>query len=67
MNWLIIIVGALLTVIGGVWLLQGIGLLPGSAMTGATMWIIIGALVAAVGLGLIGWAVARLRRNSTRT
>lgn len=65
MNWLIIVVGALLTVIGGVWLLQGIGLLPGSVMTGATMWIIIGALVAAVGLGLIGWAVARMRRRSS--
>ncbi|GAA1795818.1 hypothetical protein [Agromyces lapidis] len=66
MNWLIVIVGALLTVIGGIWLLQGIGLLPGSVMTGATMWIIIGALVAAVGLGLIGWGLARQRRRGTR-
>ncbi|MGW9168170.1 hypothetical protein [Agromyces sp. NPDC055658] len=63
MNWVIIIIGALLTLTGGVWLLQGVGLLPGSVMTGATMWVIIGALVAAVGLGLIGWAVARLRRT----
>ncbi|MFF2496375.1 hypothetical protein [Agromyces sp. NPDC058064] len=63
MNWLLIIVGALLVVIGGVWLFQGVGLLAGSPMTGGTMWILIGALVAAVGLGLIGWAATRLRRT----
>ncbi|MFF2275990.1 hypothetical protein [Agromyces sp. NPDC058126] len=65
MNWLIIVVGALLTVIGGVWLFQGLGLLPGSVMSGSTLWLIIGALVAAVGLGLIGWAIARLRRRGS--
>ncbi|MDF0512125.1 hypothetical protein PX701_00695 [Agromyces sp. H3Y2-19a] len=62
MNWVLIIVGALLTLTGGVWLFQGIGLLPGSVMTGATLWVILGALVAAVGLGLMGWAIARQRR-----
>jgi len=63
MNWVIIIVGALLTVVGGVWTLQGIGVLPGSVMSGVTFWAIVGPFVAAVGLGLLGWAIARQRRS----
>ncbi|HEU4722628.1 MAG TPA: hypothetical protein VFS59_14810 [Gemmatimonadaceae bacterium] len=45
--------GALLLLMGGVWMLQGIGILPGSFMTGQTKWAIRGAIAAAVGLALL--------------
>jgi len=38
--------------VGVVWILQGSGALPGSFMTGQTMWLVIGILVAGLGLGL---------------
>ncbi len=31
-------VGIVLVVLGGIWFLQGIGVLPGSFMTGQTQW-----------------------------
>lgn len=45
--------GALLLLMGGVWMLQGIGMLPGSFMTGQTKWAAYGAIAAAVGLALL--------------
>ena len=41
---------------GGVWLLQGIGILPGSFMTGQMFWALMGAVLLAVGglLVLVG-------------
>lgn len=47
------IVGALFFVVGGVWFLQGINIIPGSFMTGQTKWAIYGALTAMVGLLLV--------------
>jgi hypothetical protein len=37
---------------GAVWILQGSGVLPGSFMTGQRMWLIIGIVIAIVGLAL---------------
>jgi hypothetical protein len=34
--------GVLLIVLGAVWLLQGVGVLPGSFMTGQILWAVIG-------------------------
>jgi hypothetical protein len=56
---ILIVVGIVLILVGGVWLFQGIGVLPGSVMTGVTRWAVIGSATAAVGLialvaGLIG-------------
>ncbi|MEN3271676.1 MAG: hypothetical protein V7636_437 [Actinomycetota bacterium] len=49
------IVGALLLVIGGIWFLQGVGVLgeDGRGMTGSSTWAVIGPLVAAAGIALI--------------
>ena len=49
MRWALMIVGALMVVVGGTWLLQGIGILPGSFMTGQAFWAVVGALVLVVG------------------
>ena len=47
------IVGALLDLVGTVWFLQGINVLPGSFMTGQTKWAIYGVIAAAAGIVLI--------------
>jgi hypothetical protein len=48
---------------GGVWLLQGIGILPGSFMTGQLFWAVMGAIFVAVG-GLL--VLAGFRSNGPR-
>ena len=53
MRTLILVVGALLIVLGGVWFLQGIGVLPGSFMTGQLRWAQYGSIAIFVGLLLI--------------
>jgi hypothetical protein len=47
------IVGALVSLIGLVWILQGVGVLPGSFMTGQTKWAVYGAITLVVGLAVI--------------
>ncbi|UOE43092.1 hypothetical protein [Agromyces larvae] len=63
MNWLMILVGALLMAVGIVWTLQGFGVLPGSAMSGVLIWAIVGPVVEIVGLLLLIIGIARLRRR----
>ena len=48
--------GWALIVIGGVWILQGVNVLPGSFMTGHIEWAVYGAIAAAAGYGLLRWA-----------
>jgi hypothetical protein len=52
--------GVLLTLMGVVWFLQGINVLPGSFMTGQAQWAVYGCVLAGVGLTLI--VVANRRR-----
>ena len=47
------IAGALLVVVGTVWFLQGINILPGSFMTGQMRWAVRGVIAAAVGIVLL--------------
>ena len=47
------VAGAFLTMVGGVWLFQGVGLLPGSFMTGQTRWAVYGGITAALGLAIL--------------
>ena len=56
------IVGALLVLIGAIWFLQGINVLPGSFMTGQTKWAVRGGI--AFLAGIIVLLVARTRGNS---
>jgi hypothetical protein len=48
-----LVLGIIALITGGVWILQGVGILPGSFMSGQSMWLLIGLGVAAVGLALI--------------
>jgi hypothetical protein len=57
------IVGVLLAVLGGIWFLQGINVLPGSFMTGQTRWAVYGGIAFAVGIGLLVTANRRRRHG----
>lgn len=48
-----IVAGVLCLLLGCVWILQGINVLPGSFMTGQTKWAIYGALLVIIGIGLL--------------
>jgi len=53
------IVGVLLILVGGVWFLQGINVLPGSFMSGNSQWAINGGIAIVIALGLLFWANRR--------
>ena len=57
MRYVLLILGGLMALVGGVWLLQGVGILPGSFMTGQTFWAVMGVIFLAVGgvLVLVGF------------
>ncbi len=57
------IIGILLALMGAVWFLQGVNILPGSFMTGQIQWAIYGAIAVIVGIGLL---VAANRRRAPR-
>jgi hypothetical protein len=61
MRIIIGILGALCVLMGGVWFLQGINVLPGSFMTGQTRWALYGGVLLCVGLGLLTIASRRRR------
>ena len=48
------VVGAVLVVVGGVWIGQGLDLIKGSFMTGSTLWAVIGCLCVVAGLATLG-------------
>jgi hypothetical protein len=53
LRYVLLIVGGLMDLVGVVWLLQGIGVLPGSFMTGQFFWAVMGAIFMVVGSLLI--------------
>jgi len=55
---LLIGLGAAVAVAGVVFALQGLGYVGGSSMTGATLWAVLGPLIAVLGLAMV---VAGLR------
>ena len=60
---LLVGLGALVTVAGVVFALQGLGYIGGSSMTGTTLWSVLGPLIAVLGLAMI---VAGLRTRRRR-
>jgi len=45
-----IVLGGVLVLVGVVWTLQGLGVVGGSFMTGATIWAVIGPVTALAGI-----------------
>ncbi len=58
---LIVGFGALVTVAGVIFALQGLGYLAGSVMTGTTLWSVLGPVIAVGGLCIVamGFRVSR--------
>jgi hypothetical protein len=64
---IVLIVLGVLGVIGGViWVGQGMGLIPGSFMTGDRTWLLIGLIVGVVGIVLLALGLRRAARRPTR-
>jgi len=55
------IVGFVLVVLGGIWFLQGVGVLPGSFMSGQIRWAVYGGMAVAAGVSLLLAARRRTR------
>jgi len=51
--WARNVIGVIMVVLGGMWFLQGINVLPGTFMRGSTLWAVIGAVVLLAGLGML--------------
>jgi hypothetical protein len=61
MRIVLLVVGIVVACFGALWALQGFGVLGGSAMSGKTIWSIIGPIVALVGIVIAGVG-ARMRK-----
>ncbi len=56
-----IILGALLILTGVVWIGQGLGLIPGSVMTGDRTWFYVGMVMVVAGAVALGLSLRRPR------
>ena len=55
--WVLLVVGMLLDLLGCIWMLQGMNVLPGSFMTGQPFWAAAGAVAVIVGMALVILAI----------
>ncbi|MEA2763264.1 MAG: hypothetical protein QOD47_2548 [Gemmatimonadaceae bacterium] len=53
MRILLNVLGVLCLLMGCVWILQGVNILPGSFMTGQTKWAIYGGIMVVIGVALL--------------
>ena len=58
-HWVLLAAGAVLDLIGAVWMLQGINVLPGSFMTGQPFWAVAGVVSMIAGMTLMILAMRR--------
>jgi hypothetical protein len=65
-RWIRAIGGALLTLVGLVWILQGVNVIHGSGMSGHGQYAVLGIIVALIGIWLLQGAV-RTREQSPVT
>jgi hypothetical protein len=56
---LLTILGGLFILAGGVWFLQGVGVLPGSFMSGQSRWALYGGLALLLGIAVVAFANRR--------
>ena len=47
------IVGVAMVLVGGLWALQGLGVVGGSAMTRSTAWLVIGLVTVGMGIAVL--------------
>ena len=49
----LVTLGIIVTLMGAVFTLQGLGFISGSTMTGSTLWAILGPIIAVVGIVIV--------------
>lgn len=59
MKFILWIISTILILMGGVWILQGVNILPGSFMTGQPQWAFYGAIAILAGIGLFVFSSRR--------
>ena len=59
LRWLATVLSGPLLLIGFIWILQGLNILPGSFMTGQIIWAVYGVLMVILGGGLVWWVNRR--------
>jgi hypothetical protein len=52
---IVLVLGLVLMVMGSVWALQGLNILPGTFMRGDPLWVGVGSAVAMIGLLVLGY------------
>ncbi|MBW4041566.1 MAG: hypothetical protein HIU86_05490 [Acidobacteria bacterium] len=62
----LIVLGLIALIAGAIWVGQGMGLIPGSFMTGDRTWLVIGLIVGLVGIVLLALGFRRRGRRPTR-
>ncbi|GGT01011.1 hypothetical protein ACFFV7_31070 [Nonomuraea spiralis] len=65
-SWILIVVGVLLALVGGLWTLQGLGVVGGSVMSGNATWAVVGPVVLVVGVAVVVIGLRLLRAPSRR-
>ena len=63
-RWITLAAGVVLVLVGAVWVLQGIGVVTGSFMTGQKLWFLIGLAAFLVGVVLIAATATRRKPTS---
>ncbi|WP_410595876.1 hypothetical protein [Amycolatopsis sp. lyj-23] len=63
-RWITLAAGVVLVLVGAVWVLQGIGVVTGSFMTGQKLWFLIGLVAVLVGVVLIAANFTRRKPTS---
>ncbi|WP_372671665.1 hypothetical protein [Amycolatopsis kentuckyensis] len=63
-RWITLAVGVVLVLVGAVWVLQGIGVVTGSFMTGQKLWFLIGLVAFLVGVVLVAANLTRRKPTS---
>ena len=61
--WAFLVIGIILVLLGLVWALQGFNVIGGSAMSGSSLWAIVGPIVLLIGVMLIVIGFVRGRRR----
>jgi hypothetical protein len=63
LNIAVKILCAICLLVGTIWFLQGINVLPGSFMTGQTQWAVRGGILFALGIAGLLWVSAKQKRH----
>jgi len=53
LRWISIVGGILVALLGLIWILQGINVMPGTMMSGQSFWAYMGLIAIAIGGGLV--------------